>query len=210
MLDVDILGTIDKIVTENNNRNITACVGTITKINTDPISVNVRKNIHIRTKQTSFIEAQELIKVPIMQLFGKSFKVKLPFNVGDTGILIWFHREVYSWLSHASEETAKPDSGEMQNLQSCVFMPFIQKFNKQNQIHDDGVDIVSGDISLLSQLIQLLSKLIEDFSQKFVTLAPLPIQNGSADVSQLIAIGTQLTVELQSIQSNFIQFKGQQ
>jgi len=146
-----------KILLNHLNSKSNCSLGTITAINSNPVSVNIQPVIKYFDKIEGFLECPILQNIPIAQISNSLSSVRMPLNVGDVGIILWFDREVYSWLKNASTAPKSPDSAVLYNESACIFIPFIQKFSNSPTIKTTGVDIISSngsnDISLMTELI---------------------------------------------------------
>jgi hypothetical protein len=146
-----------RILLNHLNSKSSCSVGTVVSINSSPISVNVQPSIKYFDKVDGFLESQVLSNIPLAQIATKSASLKMPINVGDVGLILWFDREVFSFLKSPLNSPIAPDSGVMFNESACVFIPIIQKFSQSNLIKNSGVDIVSSNISLVSELITTMN-----------------------------------------------------
>jgi hypothetical protein len=148
-----------KILLNHLNSKSNCSIGTITAINASPVSVNIQPSIKYFDKIEGFLECPILQNIPIAQISNSISSVRMPLNVGDVGIILWFDREVYSWLNSASTAPKSPDSAVLYNESACIFIPFIQKFANSPTIKTTGVDILSSNVSLMTELISTLNNI---------------------------------------------------
>lgn len=189
-------------------------VGIVTAINLSPVTVNVQNAVQYFDKIQGFQEPPILQNVPVMQLSNAAYSIKTPLNIGDIGLLLWFDREVYTYLVSANVTPSIPDSGTMNNENACVFLPVMQKFSIANQIKQNGVDFVSSEISLMTQLITLLTDL-NTFLSSLITAGAPYAGNPTAPVVgaypiAITAASTVLETALATITTALTTFKGAQ
>lgn len=136
-------------------------VGTVTAVNASPVSVNVQPLVKYCDTLSEGVwqEYPELVNVPLAQLGTSAYSVYSPINVGDMGIILWCDREIYTALSQSNPTVVQPNSGELSELNACIFLPFLQLFNKANTIQSSGYDVISSDVSLVNSIINDVNNL---------------------------------------------------
>lgn len=189
-------------------------VGIVKSINSNPVSVNVINGIKYFDKIEGFLDPPLLINVPLMQLQNNLYSIKTPLNIGDLGILLWFDREVYTFLLSSGVTSITPDSGNVFNENACVFLPVMQTFSIANTIKQSGVDIVSSQISLITELLTLLTNLAT-FTSSLVSAGSPYAGNPSATVVgaypiAVTAAANALGSTLTNINTALTTFKGAQ
>lgn len=131
-----------------------ASVAQVIGYGTDTGTVNIKPMVNYYDKVEGFSEYPELINVPVVQLTSSSFSFKFPVNIGDVGVVLWMHREIQTALSGGG---STPVLGDLSNVNACVWMPFTT-YSSPN-FKQEGVDIVSSSVSLLEQVLNLLTGL---------------------------------------------------
>lgn len=197
-----------------NNSSSNCSVGIVTGINLSPVTVNVQNAVQYFDKIQGFQEPPILQNVPVMQLSNLAYSIKTPLNVGDLGLLLWFDREVYTFLVSPALTPQPPESGTMHNENACVFLPVMQKFSQANTLKATGVDFVSTEISLMTQLITLLTDLNTFLAALIVAGAPYAGSPSAPVVGAypiaVTAASTALETALTTITAALTTFKGAQ
>lgn len=207
-----------RLIDEDADRKLTTSIAKVTAVNSDPVSVDIQPLIQQWYTAAGWQTMPEIKQVPISLPCSNEFSFRFPVNIGDVGVVVWFHRDAWSWLNSPSEAPSQPDSGDTNDYFSCCFFPFMQKFSNQYELKQSGVDFLSSGVSLLTQMIAIVDTMVSDLSNKLQTLAPLPVAvtvagapgTGTADVTQINLISTSLTPALENIKSQLETFKGQQ
>jgi len=203
-------------------------IGKVVAINSAPVSVNVQPLVKYYDNITRWEDYPVLLNVPVSQIAGPLYSIRTPLNVGDTGIIIWVDREIYTCLLSGASTTTIPDTGDTNDQNSCIFIPTIQSFGAANMFQNRGVDIVSSGQSLLTQLLNLLTDLtnlltdLTTFSTALITagspyagaptapvLGAYPIAVSAACVilnSSIATVGTAIT----AVKTALTTFKGAQ
>ena len=150
---------IKKTLLNHLNSKSNCSIGSIVSVNSSPVSVDIQPAIKYFDKTEGFLESPILKNIPIAQISNNISSMRMPINPGDVGIIIWFDREVYSWLKSSSTRAISPDGSTLYNESACIFIPLIQKFSKSPNIKSTGVDIFSSDVSLMTQLISTLNNI---------------------------------------------------
>lgn len=196
----DNFDLIQKEIFNQNNSNTYCSIGTIVAINSSPVSVDVQPSIKYFDKIEGFKTPQVLRSVPLMQIQNSIASVRFPLNLGDVGMILRTSREVFTWLDSTGGFAEDPDSGNLYNDNAVIFIPFIQKFSNALSVKNLGIDIVSSEVSLLTQLLTL-TQALTTFS---TTVA------AASNVAQIAAAALTLQTSLTPITTNFTQFKGEQ
>lgn len=204
----------------NRNSKSSCSVGSIVAINTSPVSVNIQPAIKYFDETAGFQEPQILQNIPVAQIASSSASVRFPLNVGDVGVILWFDREVYSWLENASVGPIAPDSGNLHNEAACIFIPLVQKFSQAPAVKNTGVDFVSEGQSLMTQLIEENNKLLTHYSNLLTYLTawaainpsdpPTSLANLKIAASVLQTNVTTSVTNLTTINTKLTTFKGDQ
>jgi len=199
---------VNRAIYNAMNSKSSCSVGYVVGINTTPVSVNIQNGIKYFDKIQGFQEPPILSNVPVMQLSNAVYSIKTPLNVGDIGLILWFDREVYSYLLSSSVSSIEPDSGNLYNENACVFLPIMQKFSQANILRQTGVDIVSSEISLITEIVSLLTGL----TTFCTTVAAAPTTNPLTPAYAAVIAGaaTALNASLVSLNTAFTTFKGAQ
>jgi hypothetical protein len=150
------------------NSKSSCSVGTVVKINASPVSVDIQNGVKYFDKIQGFQTPPVLSNIPVMQLSNAAYSIKTPLNIGDVGLILWFDREVYTFLLNAGVTPVEPDSGNLNNEAACVFLPIMQKFSQANTLKPLGVEIQSGEVKLIEELINLTTAL-NTFSTLLIT-----------------------------------------
>ena len=179
-------------------------IGQVVTINAAPVSVNVQPLINYFDKISNWQQFPILNNVPVAQMQTKFFSINTPLNVGDIGILLWFDREVYSCLLAGATTPTTPDSGNLSDVNACIFLPILQPFTLANPLLPTGVDIISNPagipISLMTELLTLLTAL----------LAVGGALGTATTFGQVNAAGTALVSAVTLVQTALTLFKGVQ
>lgn len=205
---------IKRVMFNQLNSQSICSIGTIVAINTSPVSVDVQPCIKYFDRNEGFQIPPILGNVPIAQVSNNLFSVKTPVNIGDVGIILWFDREVYSWLLDPSASPKEPESGTLHNEAACIFLPFLQKFSVSPTLAQTGVDIESSSVSLMTQLITLLTDLNTFLASLITAGAPyagaptMPVV-GAYPIA-VTAAATLLETAVTTITSALTTFKGAQ
>lgn len=206
---------------QNWRNNASFCsIGKITKLNQNPISANIQPLIKHFDNIVKWVDAPELLEIPISQLSNSKYAIKTPLNVGDIGLIIWVDREIFTCLQTEATSTVVPDSGSTEDYNACVFLPIIQSFSKSQTIVTDGIDLVSNEKSLLGNLITEVTK-ISTLLEKLTTFANAVAASTPTDVgtyaagvasacSTLITDIVPLKTAIDNIENELTIFKGHQ
>lgn len=119
----DNFDLIQQNLWEFQNSLFICSIGKVTAV-TDK-TVSIQPLVNYFDKNNGFLEMPVIEEVRVAQFFMKSASVLSPIVVGDTGIILWFDREIETALKNGSP--TKPMSGSMSNASACVFLPFLSK-----------------------------------------------------------------------------------
>lgn len=232
----DTSDVAERVVWKNANAKSQCSIGIVTGINASPVSVNIQPLVNYFDQIQGYSQYPELKFIPIAQMQQTAYSINLPVNVGDTGIVLWFDREVYTTLAQAVASPKSPESGDMMNVSACVFIPILPFFPKALPLKTTGVDIMSigpsqltGNpmISLLGELIALVMQLttymgdMSTFLQAIVmagagigptdpVLGTYPAALSVASTSLNTQITTAINLQLIKIQNDLTTFLGSQ
>lgn len=92
-------------------------------------------------KNNGFQTMPVLQNVRIAQLFSNTASIQYPVTTGDTGIILWFDREIETALK--ANTPSDPSSGSLSNANACVFLPFLSAQAPSVPLPTDGVKINS-------------------------------------------------------------------
>jgi hypothetical protein len=203
-----------KLIWLNENSKNTISIGKVMKINASPVSVNIQPLINYYDVITQWEEFPILQNVPVAQLASSVFSLNTPLNVGDTGLILWFDREAYTCLLAGASTTTTPSSGALNNVNACVFIPILQSFALANTLEPSGVDIISSDVSLLTQLLNL-SNSLTTLATALVTagnayIAAPTLPNVLVYVTAVNAAATSLNTAIAQVTTMLTTFKGAQ
>ena len=98
---------IKKTLLNHLNSKSNCSIGSIVSVNSSPVSVDIQPAIKYFDKTEGFLESPILKNIPIAQISNNISSMRMPINPGDVGIIIWFDREVYSWLKSSSTRLIK-------------------------------------------------------------------------------------------------------
>lgn len=153
----------ERVVWKMQNSKSQCSIGKVVSINLTPVSVNVQPLINYFDVIAGWKPYPILNSVPVAQFQNTAFSINTPLNVGDVGLLLWFDREVYTCLLAGATSPTTPDSGDLSDLNACIFIPIVQPFAKANPLLPAGVDIISNyagtPISLMTEILALLTGL---------------------------------------------------
>lgn len=192
---------------QNNSKNYCS-LGTITAINSSPVSVDIQPVINYFDKLDGFKTPPILKKIPVAQISNGMASLKFPLSVGNVGVILWLDREGYSWLDSSTVGPKAPDSGNLINDSACLFIPIFQKFSNAPTVKNLGVDIVSSNISLLQQLLTLLTNLTTFCTSVSTATTTNPLT--PAYSAQLAAAASTLSSSISTLSANLTTFKGDQ
>lgn len=151
---------LNKRMQLNQLNSTSSCsIGTVVAINSSPVSVDIQPSIKYFDREVGFVTSPVLKHIPLAQIANSSSSIKLPLNPGDVGVILWFDREVYSWLDSSSAGSLAPGSGTFNNDSACIFIPLIQKFSQAPVVKNTGMDFISSGQSLMTQLLEELQAL---------------------------------------------------
>lgn len=199
---------VSRTIYNTMNSKSSCSVGTIVGINVSPVSVNIQNGIKYFDKIRGFQEPPVLSNVPVMQLSNLAYSIKTPLNVGDIGLILWFDREVYTYLLSASVTSIEPDSGTLNNENACVFLPIMQKFSQANPLKPEGVEIASGEVKLIEELINLTTALTTFCAA--VAVAPVANPLTPAYSTAITGAATALETTVTTVVTKLTLFKGPQ
>ena len=210
-----------------NGKNICS-IGKVTQINSSPVSVHIQPLVNYFDRLGGFTEFPILEYIPITQMQTTTYSINTPVNVGDTGIILWFDRETYTTLLAGALVPNTPSSGNLKDINACVFLPILPSFTLANSLQNTGVDFISANISLLTQLTNLLTQLISLLTDMNTFLAAI-VSAGStyAGAPTMPVVGaypialtaaatafetliTAITAQIELINTNLTVFKGEQ
>lgn len=145
----------ERVYWKNDNASNKCSIAKVVGINSSPVSVNIQPLVNYFDQSIGWTPYPILSFVPLAQMQTVLYSINLPLNIGDTGLVLWFDREVYTTLLAGAISPQAPESGDMNNVSACVFIPMLSSFNIASQIKNTGIDILSAEVSLLTQLINL-------------------------------------------------------
>lgn len=185
-------------------------------------TVDVQPLIQHFDKNAGFIDYPVIKGVPITQMASPQYAINVPVNVGDVGLILWVDREVFTWLFGSSSSSHAPESGEMNNANDCIFMPFVQKFSQAPVLKQAGLEFMSAGIKLMQELTTLTTNMAS-FAQSLQSAATnpasqviLPPTAGSVPVvipaflTSLSSAANSFLTNCNQSKANFTTFKGQQ
>jgi len=191
-------------------------IGSVSAVNQS--TVDVKPSIQYFDNNAGFQDYDVLHSLPVFTLFSSQHSVKLPINPGDSGLVIWVDREIYTWLSSSSSSSAPPESGTSHNVNNAIFIPCITKFSNVT-LKNSGMEFLSAGIQLLGELISLATKL-STFANSLVSAGTVPPYTwtpgaGGSAVSptyqtQVTSAANQMLTDMTQSKNNFTTFKGQQ
>jgi len=148
-----------RVIWKNQNAKSQCSIGQVVSINTSPVSVNIQPLVNYFDLISKWETYPVLNNIPVAQMQTATYSFNTPLNIGDTGLILWFDREVYTTLLAGATTTQIPNSGSMNDVNACVFLPLMQAFSLANQLLPNGVDFISSEVSLMTQLLNLLTQL---------------------------------------------------
>lgn len=204
----DVPDIIDRMIHGWKNSTNFCSIGSISSINSSPVSVNVQPLVKYFDPITKWETFPVIKNVPITQMSNNLYSIKTPVNVGDVGIILWFDREVYSSLMQGAQLPIIPDSGDLNDQNACIFIPIVQSFATANQLKQTGVEFVSSEISLIQQLLTLLS----DLTLFCTTVSAAPTTNPLTPVyaAAIAGAATALNLSIATLTTALTTFKGTQ
>jgi len=206
----DTFDLVKEIMFEEMNSTSRCSLGTIVKINNSPVSVDIQPVINHFDKIEGFLEPEILKNIPVLQQGNAAASLRFPMNSGDVGVILWLDREGYSWLASALVGPKTPESGTFHNESACIFIPLLTKFSQAAPVKNLGVDIVSSQVSLLEQMLNLMTDLTT-FCDAIVAAnaaatSPLtPVYSGALSTAASV-----LKVSVTQLNVAFTTFKGEQ
>lgn len=201
----------DRMIWKRMNAKSQCSIAMVTGINSTPVSVNIQPLVNYYDQIAGWTEYPVLKYIPVMQFQTASFSISTPINIGDTGLVIWFDREVYTTLLAGATTPGIPDSGDLSDTNACVFINGLPSFVIAKSLQQTGVDITSESVSLLTQLGNLCSQL-ESLTSTLASLTVTGVQSGGAvsgPPSQAASI-TAVNVQITEIASQLTLFQGAQ
>jgi hypothetical protein len=203
-----------KLIWLSQNSKNTISIGKVVSVNTSPVSVNVQPLINYYDVISQWEEFPILQNVPVSQMGSAVFSVNAPLNIGDTGMILWFDREVYTCLLAGATTSTIPSSGSLNNVNACVFVPFLQSFALAQALESNGFDIISSEVSLLTQLLNL-SNSLTSLATSLVTagnayIAAPTLPNVLVYVTAVNAAATSLNTAIAQVTTMLTTFKGAQ
>lgn len=203
-----------RVVWKNMNAKSSCSIASVVGINAAPVSVSIQPLVKYFDQIGGWTSYPVLKYVPVAQMQTVAYSINTPLKVGDTGLVLWFDREVYTCLQAGATTTTTPDSGNLFDTNACVFLPLMPAFNLANQLMPSGVDIISAEVSLITQLLTLLTDL-NTYLAAIVTAgvpyagAPTMPVVGAYPIA-LTAASTSLISEITTIITALTTFKGAQ
>ena len=193
-----------RLIEKNNNTQVICSIASVQKVNADPVSVDVLPLINFFDPNFGYTPWDVLPSIPVLQQASAAVQVKLPISVGDVGVILCFHREVFSYLRQGGGQK-DPESGVVYDAANCFFLPFLSPFALQPALKPSGYDVVSQGISLLKQLKDETDA-VSSFAQSILNASGDP----NVFVGEIKAAALVLKNSLASISQNLTTFKGQQ
>lgn len=151
-------------------------------------TVDIQPLIQHFDKNSGFVDYPVIKGVPITQMASTQYSINIPVNIGDVGLVLWVDREVFTWLFGSASGSHAPESGEMNNANDCIFIPFVQKFSQAPTLKQTGVEFMSAGIKLMQELITMttnMASFAQSLSQAAINPASqvvLPPTAGSVPV----------------------------
>jgi hypothetical protein len=136
-------------------------------------TVDIQPLVQHFDKNSGFVDYPEIKGVPITQMASPQYSINVPVNLGDVGLVLWVDREVFTWLFGNTSGSHAPESGEMNNANDCIFIPFLQKFSKAPVLKQTGLEFMSAGIKLMQELITMTTNMAS-FAQSLNTAATNP------------------------------------
>lgn len=193
-----------RLIEKNNNAQVLCTIASVQKVNADPVSVDVLPLINFFDENFGYTPWDVLPSIPVLQQASAAVQVKLPISVGDVGVILCFHREVFTCLQQ-NAKPKDPASGVVYDVANCFFLPFLSSFALQPALKPSGYDVVSQGVSLLKQLKDECDA-VKSFAQS--------VANASGDPNifpgEVKTAAQTLLNALGPISGNFTTFKGQQ
>ena len=204
----------DRCIWRDRNGKSQCSIAKVVQVNSTPVSVNIQPLVNFYDQTVGFRQYPVLVNIPVAQIQTAISAILTPLNVGDTGIVLWFDREVYTTLSLPLPIPNTPNSGDLSDVGACVFLPMLPSFGAASPIQSSGVDFISNTISLLTQVSALLTQL-NTFLQAIVTAGipyigmPTKPVLGAYPIA-LTAAATSFYGTVTTLQANIATFKGSQ
>jgi len=136
-------------------------------------TVDIQPLVQHFDKNAGFVDYPVIKGVPITQMASSQYSINTPVNVGDVGLVLWVDREVFTWLFGSASSSHAPESGEMNNANDCIFIPFVQKFATAPALKQTGLEFMSAGIKLMQELITLTTNMAS-FAQSLNSAATNP------------------------------------
>jgi hypothetical protein len=156
---VDNAQIAERVVWSNQNHKSQCSIAKVMAVNSSPVSVDIQPLVNYFDQIAGFTPYIVIPSVPVVQLQTSAYSINTPLNIGDTGLVIWFDREVYTTLQAGATTPQAPSSGDLYDVGACVFLPILTSFALANPLKTNGVDFISSQVSLLTQLLNLLTGL---------------------------------------------------
>jgi hypothetical protein len=204
---------IERAIWNDKNQSHRCSIGKIVSVNQNPRSVDVQPLIRYFDKVDKWKDPPILTHVVVGNLNNQNYTFHLPLNPGDLGLLLWADREIYSCLFNGKGNITTPDSGDLDDLNACIFLPIISSFSDQQMFKSAGVEIESSGIKLIEQ-ISKLSQSLDSFTKVLINLGnsiPDPVQLTGASYSKPVGVAAkELETVASQVLNNLVKFKGQQ
>lgn len=203
----------ERAIWNDKNQSYRCSIGKIVSVNQNPVSVDVQPLIRSFDKVDKWQNPPILSHVVVGNFNSQNFTLYLPLKSGDLGLLLWVDREIYTCLFNGGGNITTPDSGDLDDINACIFIPLISSFSDQPMFKSEGVEIESSGIKLIDQ-IKSLSQSLDNFTQVLINLGnSIPASAQLTGASYAKPVGTaaqELKNTMTQLSKNLTKFKGQQ
>ncbi len=201
----------DQCIWKDSNGKSQCSIAKVTAINSSPVSVNIQPLVNYFDQTAGWTTYPILQNIPVIQFQTAAYSIVTPLNVGDTGLVLWFDREAYTTLLAGAVTPTTPDSGNMSDINACVFLPILPSFTLASSLKSIGLDFISSRISLLTQLQNLCTQLTNlTTALAALTVTGVTTGSGISGVPVNAVVITNIGVQITAIQTNLVTFIGAQ
>lgn len=134
------LSVLIELLKKNIFFNLNVCLpATVTKYNSSNNTVSLQPAIQVVLTDNTFLDMPQIFDIPVLELGGKGLSVKIPLQVGDTGIVIFCDRDIT--LFKQEKKNTQPNTLRKHDLSDGIFIPM--KFG--NSGASSNISIESSD-----------------------------------------------------------------
>jgi Phage protein Gp138 N-terminal domain len=112
--------------------------------------VDVQPLLQGRYSSGDAFDLPQILKVPVSMAQGQNYSIKLPIDVGDTGLCIFSDRSLDVWLAGGGG-VVDPQDSRQHDISDAIFIPGLVPFSGQTTDATTDLVITNGKAQLKVQ-----------------------------------------------------------